>query len=796
MGFQIFVNDIERCIETTSFKYKKDGTSRQSLNLQLGGYTEQTLLGYTAAPQQFDKVDITINGGTKLTNKLGITGNFNQDRDDNGIADGWSTSSALSAYSWSNQVQSFTPSIQWGGVITDDSYELIAGHIYYFYGSMTTTDDNGRLYIMKTGSNISADIHSGSGEKEFLSGRFTSDVSDNSAQMKPQTARTSGFVNIDIEGCGFIDLTQAYGAGNEPSKATMDYEIQRLGGHFNNTSYTGLFFNGFIDDVVSIDFNTGYEKLLFNVIVLPYENRLGYLYCNKTYNAPNQVLSDIVNSLYTDFMVDEDITIGAINILDDITIEYQEFNQETTVIQALDELAALGNYVWYIDKDKGFYFFKPGEYDNTVFAVDETTCLRKIKNSNNIGKYRNRQIMYGGNARNNVAQIERVSGDDIARQWEMTYKISEINYIRIIDENNPDPQPGDANYFDSSFIGIFGLDDEDDNKVWLYNTHSNLVKLKDQLSDGTPLRIIRSDELLEMEYLGFIPSTVQIDSASQINEVKNKIGGTGVVEFVDKDETLNDYNAVANTAESWLSREARFKTYTDFTLHSSDYPDVFDWEPGDLINVSGNPVIHDGIYTINELDFALFKNIGDSLDFEVQIKTTDTSAADFDSWVDFWKQKAKDKRGANKTDESIFKYILDSETIGVNEEYSLVPDIEAQESIQIQELLELNDKEEFNEEIQVSELLELNDKNEYSEQIEVSETVSFAANEYSETVEIQEVLDLTASEYSETIQVGEEAQLIMIFQVYPSLTTGTLGGVEGSIIYDNYSTNPDLYIYE
>ena len=507
-----------------------------------------------------------------------------------------------------------------------------------------------------------------------------------------------------------------------------------------------LFFDGFVDEVVSVDFNTGFEKIVYNTKLLPYENRFSYLYVNKIFNAPNQKLSDIIDALFTGYLEPEGVTKGidTVNIVDDITIEYQEFTQDTTVIQALDELAKIGNYIWYIDKDKVFYFFRPSEYGVNVLTIDNDSCIRGVKLKNKIGKYRNKEIMYGGKARNNNFQIERVSGNDVDRQWNLTYQISQIQYVRIIDVNNPDPQPGDTNYFDVGNIGIFGLDDSNDNKVWLFNTHSSLLRLKDQLYDGTPLRIIRSDEIIEISYIGFIPTTIDLTDFAEVSDVQSRLGGTGVVEFVDKDETINDYNALVNTAQSWLDRESRFKLEADFILHSEDYPSVLDWEVGDLIVSNNNKVLPNATYTINELKYNLLEHTPNKTNFEVKINITDTTTADYDSWVDYWKQNAMDKKSKENPGENKFKFNTSNEIVYTNEDLSLTATVETTEELSLLEKLALQ-----------------------------------------ATVETTEV-----------VNISEQVVVFKAGYTYPSLTNRDLGGVVGSVIFDNFSVNDNLYIYK
>ena len=96
-------------------------------------------------------------------------------------------------------------------------YNLKAGHIIYRFATIKTETDV--LEIRLGGKN---DSFKGTGEYKLYSGIQSVSADTSSAFIISNASYTKYMEEVRVKKAGFIDLTECFGAGNEPSKAKMD----------------------------------------------------------------------------------------------------------------------------------------------------------------------------------------------------------------------------------------------------------------------------------------------------------------------------------------------------------------------------------------------------------------------------------------------------------------------------------------------------------------------------------------------------------------------------------------------
>lgn len=178
----------------------------------------------------------------RYTNLLGANGNFAVDSNGDGLADGW-TAFRLGSTSMVGNVQTFTANLQYGGIL----------------GNIVATNTTDKWYVcgyMQANSNLASiawtgaykSYHTGSGNYEFLS--FL-DVRNNTSNFDVifSDNRASGWVGIKVKYAHIFNLTELFGAGNEPTKAQMDTLIKNYidaNGYLQDLSES-IFFGGSIN---------------------------------------------------------------------------------------------------------------------------------------------------------------------------------------------------------------------------------------------------------------------------------------------------------------------------------------------------------------------------------------------------------------------------------------------------------------------------------------------------------------------------------------------------------------------
>lgn len=115
----------------------------------------------------------------------------------------------------------FTTTAKWGGAESTQNIGNTQGDIFYASIDMKTSSPGCCFYMMNDIANKPSNIHSGSGEYERLHVRYEYNFSNGTKNyLAPKSTHSTTFGEIRVKNAQGINLTQAYGAGNEP---TLEY---------------------------------------------------------------------------------------------------------------------------------------------------------------------------------------------------------------------------------------------------------------------------------------------------------------------------------------------------------------------------------------------------------------------------------------------------------------------------------------------------------------------------------------------------------------------------------------------
>lgn len=167
-----------------------------------------------------------------LRNLFGTIGNFEQDSDSDGLADGWRIWEDSIPCSLENNIQSFTPSAQYHNVKSD--FSIPTNHVGYWCLYIQTLAPS--IYIQTlvsdgTGSNVNP----GTSEDFMFVSRRSDSFSGTIIQIATNSTTSFGVIRFKMVH-GF-DLTEDFGVGNEPSKAEMDAFMQAQTEYFVTKEY-------------------------------------------------------------------------------------------------------------------------------------------------------------------------------------------------------------------------------------------------------------------------------------------------------------------------------------------------------------------------------------------------------------------------------------------------------------------------------------------------------------------------------------------------------------------------------
>lgn len=163
-----------------------------------------------------------------LHNRL-FNGNFEYDRNDDGVADGWELRNSPTANLVSDKTQFVTPSAT-GAFLRTESDNRLTGHQIYVAYSAYTPYDNCSMTIYGTVTAIAQNT------KYTRSSKIVTAVN---SDLNPTIICASGAVahEIGIRDVMLIDLTEIYGSGNEPSITQVEEIIDKMYGGYVPCDY-------------------------------------------------------------------------------------------------------------------------------------------------------------------------------------------------------------------------------------------------------------------------------------------------------------------------------------------------------------------------------------------------------------------------------------------------------------------------------------------------------------------------------------------------------------------------------
>ena len=233
------------------------------------------------------------------------------------------------------------------------------------------------------------------------------------------------------------------------------------------------------------------------------------------------------------------------------------------VATALDDLATLAGFIWWIDQNKVLHFQAASAY-LAPWTLDGTQALDgmlELENANPL--YRNSQWMLGSTGITS-AQTENHAGDGQTRVFPTSFPIHQT------------PSDIHINSGAAQTIGILGVDT---GKAWYWNKGKIGVT---QDASGT---LLATTDVLHITYVGeYQVVTNSIDGAQQSLEAALEGAGTGLVEQVTADTSLVSLGQAFQSGAALLAKFAVFATTIRFRTR------VAGLAPGQLLTVNLPPV--------------------------------------------------------------------------------------------------------------------------------------------------------------------------------------------------------------
>lgn len=248
--------------------------------------------------------------------------------------------------------------------------------------------------------------------------------------------------------------------------------------------------------------------------------------------------STTINAIIGDIITNYAPTFTTTNVDADVAVESVTFNR-VSITQALQKLASLSNYSWYVDYDNDIHFFAKST-ELAPFNITDTSAnyvFDSLEVSDDISQLRNRVFIEGGEAEGD-ARDEYFNGDGTKKFFKLSNKFARVPTVTV----------GGV----SKTVGVDFLDDEADFDV-LWDFDQTYLKFTAAPASGTNNILVNGIPLYSI--------LVQVEDTASIAEY-------GLSEFTKTDRTIKSKQEAKDFAiaqlEAYSSQisEGSFTTYT------------------------------------------------------------------------------------------------------------------------------------------------------------------------------------------------------------------------------------------
>ena len=316
----------------------------------------------------------------------------------------------------------------------------------------------------------------------------------------------------------------------------------------------------------------------------------------------NELAGDIVKDIIDVVLVNEGVSYGT--ILDGVIIKKAVFDYKTTS-QAMDYLAELCGFSWYIDENKALQFFSR-ESNVSPFVLSDSIFHSNFAQVSNLDQYRNVQFTRGGRGETGLQSNEKPSPkpDGQTKTFTLRFPLATKPIIKI-----------DSVVVAPENIGING---KDSNKEWYYTINGNTIT---QDTASMPF----SQEIIEVDYKGYRNLFGRVENPSQINARKQfDLGTSGIYEKITEEKSIGDPLQLTQFNKSLIDRYAKIDGKITFKTHAKGL------KSGQLLTVQ-KPLY--GISASYLIDTVQANNYGELVEYSI----TALDGSSLGGWDKFFK---------------------------------------------------------------------------------------------------------------------------------------------------------------
>jgi hypothetical protein len=291
-------------------------------------------------------------------------------------------------------------------------------------------------------------------------------------------------------------------------------------------------FGGRIYAVTTSD--AGHGKKFHSVQAKDYSYDLGRLLVVEEYDG--MTVEDVITAILTAYAPDFTHS----NVVCTLNVVKVVFDR-ITVMQAIQKLADMAGFSWYVDYDKDIHFFEKNTEPAPFTIEDDNGNLiaETLEITDDLSQIRNRIFIKGGEVEGDE-RTEPINGDGTKKQFKLSNKFSHIPTVMV----------GGV----PKTVGVDYIDDEASfDCFWDYN--QQYIRFKDTTIPG-----VGANNIL-VTGLPLYRLVVQVSDPTSIT-------ANGIFEYTETDETLKSRESAVAFARAQIAAykdgvtEGHFETYT------------------------------------------------------------------------------------------------------------------------------------------------------------------------------------------------------------------------------------------
>ncbi|NPV30488.1 MAG: hypothetical protein HPY58_12740 [Firmicutes bacterium] len=311
-------------------------------------------------------------------------------------------------------------------------------------------------------------------------------------------------------------------------------------------------FAGTIDRAVQLKVAQGAMQRQYQVDCVDWHQIADRRIVAETYE--NTPAGSIVADLVSKYLAGEGISCGPDSVQEGPIVVEAVFNY-VPATTALDKLAELAGFSWWIDPEKILHFVERATYA-APWVLDSPLKFRELQIERSREGYRNRQYIRAGKDITDP-QVEQFKGDGASRTWTVGFPIARVPTVKV-----------------NGVVKTVGIKGIDEGKDFYWNKGDPVLT---QDSSGS---VLTASDTLEVTYQGFFDVVVLVDDYAAIEERKGVEGGTGYYEAVEDEPYLSSREAAIRSGNAKLRKYAKLMKRISFRTYQGGL------RPGQILTVN------------------------------------------------------------------------------------------------------------------------------------------------------------------------------------------------------------------